>query len=685
MIARRSATLAAALFAVAAAAPAGTQAQDLSAGLRVVRLQAQPAELSLQVGQTVPFRVIGVDAAGDPVAGAALRMGGPRGTLRIDQDAGTVTGLDAGTFELVAAVILPPDADVQPPVLRVPVTVTWPAVTQVDIRPEPGGLYVGTTLDHEAVGRLARGAVRPDAQIRWSSSAPAVATVDAWGSVTAHAPGAVTITATSDGASGTVTYDVQPFPATDVVITTRADRIRTGDVVPLTADVQNASGAPIQDVPVTWSFTFTPDDSIAAPGAGGQILFDRFVAEVPGVYTLLATAGPYTARKTLDVRPREVVQQIQLVGRGNVTDVHTSDLWVYEGVDGRDYAVTGTWGGNGWAYFWDATDPGNLVKIDSIHVDARTVNDVKVAPNGRYAALSREGASNRRNGVVLIDLSNPRDPEIAANYDDGLTGGVHNMFALDDYLFALSGGDKYVILDVRDIRNPKYVSEYNHTGADGEPSRIHDVWVHDGIAYSSEWQNGVVVVDVGNGKWGGTIESPKLVTNVPYPVGATHASFPYFQQSTGKFYLFLGDEIMNRSGSAWAGTTPNLTERGGVPITTTGYYHIIDFTDPENPQDVARYEVPEFGTHNLWVEDDKLYTAYYEGGLRIVDVSGELLGNLANQGREIAVFKPFAPDGFIANAPMVWGPQPHKGHIFFSDFNSGIWSVKLVPPRRPAT
>ena len=100
---------------------------------------------------------------------------------------------------------------------------------------------------------------------------------------------------------------------------------------------------------------------------------------------------------------------------------------------------------------------------------------------------------------------------------------------------------------------------------------------------------------------------------------------------------------------------------------------------------VARYEVPEFGTHNLWVEDDKLYSAYYDGGMRVVDVSGELLGNLATQGREVAVFKPFDPNGFIANAPMVWGPQPHKGHVFFSDFNSGLWSVRLVPPSRPAT
>jgi hypothetical protein len=434
-------------------------------------------------------------------------------------------------------------------------------------------------------------------------------------------------------------------------------------------------------VPVVWSYTFIPDDSIAAPGAAGLVADNRFVAEVAGQYTLLANAGPITARKVIDVRPRDVVRNVQVMGKGSVSDVHTSDLWVFEGVDGRDYAVTGTWGADGYAYFWDVTDPGSIAKVDSIRVDARTVNDVKVSPDGRYAALSREGASNRRNGVVIIDLKDPQNPVQASVFDEGLTGGVHNMFATNDHLFALSGGDKYVILDVRDIYNPKYVSEYNHPD-----SRIHDVWVHDGFAYSSEWGNGVVVVDVGNGRYGGTIESPKFVTNVPYPVGRTHAAFPYFQESTGRFYLFLGDEILNRQGAAWSGAgLGRLAARGGTPSVTSGYYHIIDFTDPMNPKDVARYEVPEFGTHNLWVEDDVLYSGYYEGGMRAVDVSGELMGNLANQGREIAVFKAFDPQGFAPNAPFAWGAQPHKGYVFFSDFNSGLWAVKLTPRTRPVS
>jgi hypothetical protein len=119
-----------------------------------------------------------------------------------------------------------------------------------------------------------------------------------------------------------------------------------------------------------------------------------------------------------------------------------------------------------------------------------------------------------------------------------------------------------------------------------------------------------------------------------------------------------------------------------VPLATRGYIQVVDLTDPDNPAMVARYEVTEYGTHNIWVEDDMLFQAYYEGGLRVVDVSGELMGNLYTQGREIAAFKPFDPTGFVANSPMVWSAIPFKGHVFFSDTNSGLWAVKIEPKER---
>ena len=114
-----------------------------------------------------------------------------------------------------------------------------------------------------------------------------------------------------------------------------------------------------------------------------------------------------------------------------------------------------------------------------------------------------------------------------------------------------------------------------------------------------------------------------------------------------------------------------------MPSRPEGWIHIIDWSDWEFPREVARYQVPEAGSHNIWIEDDILYVGYYDGGLRVVDVSGELLGDLYKQGREIARFLPYDPEGFIPTSPFVWGAQPYKGHVFFTDWNTGLWAVKL--------
>jgi hypothetical protein len=659
---------------------ASQDAQELEAGLAVRDIRVQPATIQVEAGATTPISVELLDASGRTVTGATIRMGGNRRGFGI-VDGTAIRGIAAGEYELIVSVAIPPGADAAPVTVSVPVVVSWPAVAEVQLDDGGATLYAGTGARFSAGAFHGDGSQRPEAAIHWSSSNPGVASVDRFGNVFGESAGSATISAESEGVVGEVSVQVRAFTGQSMEIGGGSDQARTGDVLTFEAVIEDGSGSRLSDVPVDWGFSFIQDDTIDATGAGGMVREGKFVANVPGQYTLLASAGGLSARRVVDVRPRNAIQEVQVQGQGSVDNVHTSDLWIYEGNDGRDYAVTGTWGGDGMAYFWDVTDPSNIIKTDSIQVDARTVNDVKVSPNSRYAAISREGASNRRNGVVILDLADPAHPVIASTFDEGLTGGVHNVFATDDYLFALSAGDKYVILDVTDITNPTYVSEYNHPD-----SRVHDVWVHDGVAYSSEWGNGVVVVDVGNGKWGGSIENPVFVTNVPYPVGATHAAYPYFQESTGKFYLFLGDEIMNRNGAAWSGAgLGRIPEKGGTPSVTRGYIHIIDFTDPENPVDVARYEASEFGTHNFWIEDDVLYVAYYEGGVRVVDVEGELMGNLAEQGREMAVYKAFDPNGYVANAPMAWGPQPYKGYLFFSDFNSGLHAVKVEPRDRPVS
>jgi len=199
---------------------------------------------------------------------------------------------------------------------------------------------------------------------------------------------------------------------------------------------------------------------------------------------------------------------------------------------------------------------------------------------------------------------------------------------------------------------------------------IHDVWVVDGIAYSSNWDDGIVAVDVGGGGMGGAPNNPVELGRTRYPSGWNHAAYPYRSQSTGKFLMIGGDEAF-----------PYQTiGEPDTPDRAAGWIHIYEWDEWEDAREVARYQVPEAGTHNLWVEDDILYIGYYNGGLRVVDISGELRGDLYRQGREIAVFWPQDPESFIPNAPMVWGPQPYKGHIFVADHHSGLWAVKLVDP-----
>ncbi len=646
---------------------------------------ARPAAIEVEVGQSVPLEVVAFDASGAELT-TQFRFAAPRTALRVRN--GQLTALEAGSFNVVATAIVA--AGSAPFSIEIPVTIKWPAITRLEIAGDVDHLFVGTLASHSVRAYHADGTLRPEAPVRWEVSSEAVASIDRFGTLTATGAGRVTVTATAEAAQATVEYAVREFSGTQIEISGAVDGARTGDVIPFSARVSDASGTALEDVPIEWTLAFTPAADHVASAAGGQVTNGRFVADLPGVYTVSASAGSITDRVRFEVSPRDVVRKLDIVGSGSNSRVRTTDFWIFEAQDGRDYAIAGSKQSDGHAFVWDVTDPSNIIKTDSIQVDARSVNDVKVSPDARYATVTREGASDRKNGVVILDLADPAHPVIAAEVTERLTGGVHNAFPDDDYAYVLSNGDKYVILDMSDIYSPQIVGEYDHPN-----SRLHDVWVHDGIAYSAEWATGVVAVDVGNGKWGGSVEHPVYISSLPVPSAGTHAVFPYVSESAGKFYVFIGDEIMTREGLAWGGYPRAMgsyaeqydpeTGTGGIPLTTQGYIQVIDFTDPENPEMVARYEVSEYGTHNIWVEDDVLYQAYYEGGLRVVDVSGELMGNLYTQGREMAVFKPADPQGFTANSPMVWSAMPHKGHIFFSDTNSGLWAVKLQPTGRPVS
>jgi len=653
-----------------AAAPARAPQPDASTpamGPRPARVTVQPSTLTLKVGDTATVTAVVVDSAGQAIDTRVLFVSSNRRSLIVTTD-GHVQAIDGGDYEVRA--LLPSAPRVRG---EVSVHVEYPPVASLGWVDPHERIYLGAVVPLALTITDGGGHERSDVTVQWASSDPSIASIDRYGVLTAHRTGQVTLRASVDSVSVSRTARVVPNPVRTIRISVSADSARTGDVIHVAAQALDAKGQPVADAPILYSLAPMVADTLFATSAPAEIDAEgRFVAEEPGRYTVLATGPGVVVQTGITITARDVSQRVQLVGRGAVRDVHTSDLWIWQGADGRDYAVTGTWGANGVAYFWDVTDPAAAFLVDSVMVDARTVNDVKISEDGRVAVLTREGASNRKNGIVILDVSDPRNVQMLSTFDDELTGGVHNTFIYHNHVFAVNNGTRYDIIDISDPRMPHRVGRFE---LQVPGHRVHDVWVEDGIAYSSNWANGVVLVDVGNGVAGGTPEHPVEFASYKYPMKSTHAAFPY-RSPTGKFYVFIGDEMFPYGLNTAAGGTPNEAR---------GYIHIVDFTDPDHPQEVARYQVPEAGSHNLWVENDKLYVAFYNGGLRVVDVSGELKGNLYAQGREIARYMSYDPEGVIANAPFVWGPQPYKGNIFFTDWNSGLWTVTLEPREQPLT
>ena len=663
-----AAVLAGVVTLAAAPWPAAAQAEPETGALT---LEVTPDRLTLAVGEKATLAASVRDEAGAVVDATVIYLSRARRSVSVTRS-GEVEAHRPGEFTLVALVPADSDSRSRRPEARVrievPVTVPPPAAARITFADAPPKYYVGTRprLAVEVVDVV--GTVRSDIPVSFVSADGGVAEVDRFGFLTLHAPGSVEITATAEEVGDRLTIEVETSPVTSLELRASTRTALTGDVVRFTATAKDARGLPVRGVPVRFAVGGETAPAIVAAGAAAHVAEDgRFVAERSGLYTVVATTGRHSASSTLSVEPRDVRREVEVVGRGKVLDRHTSDLWIWEGTDGRDYAITGTWGADGSSYIWDVTDPANIEKLHEVKVDARTVNDVKVSEDGDIAVISREGASDRRNGIVILGVGNPREGvPILSEFTDQLTGGVHNVFISEDHVFALSAGRRYDVIDIEDPRAPRRVGRFE---LDTRGHSIHDVWVSDGVAFSSNWTDGVVAVDVGGGGRGGTPEKPVELGRYAYPSGWNHAAFPYRSQSTGKFYLFAGDESFPYGGYS--------NERGGAPSRAAGWIHVIDWSDWDNPHEVARYQVPEAGSHNLWIEDDVLYVAFYNGGLRVVDISGELMGDLYRQGREIAMYVPADPEGYIANAPFVWGPQPFKGHVFFTDWNTGLWAVKL--------
>jgi hypothetical protein len=283
---------------------------------------------------------------------------------------------------------------------------------------------------------------------------------------------------------------------------------------------------------------------------------------------------------------------------------------------------------------------------------------------------------------VIFDASDPCHPKVIAEYTETVTGGVHSSYVYQGHVYLTDDATGSMrVIDIRDPFHPKEVARWQ-TEQTEAGRYVHDVMVVDGLAYLAYWNDGLVILDVGNGMKGGSPANPQFVSQFKYDLNATYARVeqlwgPGFVRGThtawrqGR-YVFVGDEVYA------ARPYKGLTEGNSL---TFGRLHVIDVSDIAHPRAVAWYEPTDGGVHNVWVVGDTLYLGNYQGGARVLDVSGELKGDLLRQGREISWILTADSTGAQAHTPFAWGAVVRDGNIFVPDINSGLWILRLEPKR----
>ena len=635
----------------------------------IARVEVTPATGELKVGGTLQLSARAVDSAGREVPGARIGWfaAGDGGSV---DSLGTVHAGYRGTVRATAVASV---GSSRPTLGQAVIRIVPQDAARVEISPQPARLAVGTTLTLSGIGYSGQNDRTPD-RVTFATSDARVASITPDGRLTAIAPGSATITARAGAATARHTVQVVAGTVSRVTITPASRAVRTGDVIRFAAQATGSAGRPLADVAVRWSVAATDPEGVAQIDDQGA-----FVAERPGKYTVTARIGRQTADAVVTVELRRVGRGMEVMGRvplkfpGAEVWVHPAGRCAYMStIADRVYAI-------------DVSNPRQPQIVDSMMTNSRIVNDVMTTEDGKYGVFSREGASDRKNGIVVFDASDPCHPKPVGEYTQTVSGGVHSSFVYQGHVYLTDDATGSMrIIDIRDPRNPKEVGRWQ-TEQTEQGRYVHDVDVKDGLAYLSYWNDGLIVLDVGNGIKGGTPAQPKLVSQLKYNLDETYARVDqlYGLGARGTHtawrhgkYVFVGDEVY--------ASKPATGLQNGNSL-TWGRLHVVDVSDIEKPKIVAWYEPTDGGVHNVWVEGDTLYMGNYQGGARTVDISGELKGDLLRQGREISWIFTADDKGVNPHQTFAWGAVVKNGTIFVPDINSGLWILRMEPRREPVT
>ena len=248
-----------------------------------VNIAAGPA--TVLVGQSVQLSAATRSASGAPLTGRVVRWNSSNAAVGTVSDAGLFSAVAVGSTTITATSEGASNTATMA-VLPVP-------VASVSLTPTAGTLLVGQSLQLAASPRDSIGGTLSGRDVTWSSSEASRATVSGTGLVTALSVGPVTISASSEGRTGTATLSVLPVPVASVIVSAPSALVQIGQTLQLSAVTRDSAGGALNGRTIAW----TSSDPTRASVSGSGVL----TALTAGAATITASSEGRSGSVTVTI------------------------------------------------------------------------------------------------------------------------------------------------------------------------------------------------------------------------------------------------------------------------------------------------------------------------------------------------------------------------------------------------
>ena len=271
-----------------------------------------PGQITIFSGQALQLSALVTDDRGQVLTGRPISYASSNPQVATVTNTGLVTGLTAGTVTITAT-----SEDVSG---AATITVAREPVASLVVSPATATMSVGQPLQLSAIARSATGQSLSLAGriVSWSTSTPAITSLQSGGLVTALAPGTGVVIVTVDGVQASATLTVKVVPVVSVAVSPATASVAAGTTTTLTATPRDSAGQPLYLRVATWSSSNSGRATVNSSGvvtgvSAGTVTITATMEGKSGSATVTVTPAPVATVTVTPAAPNvNVGQTVQL-------------------------------------------------------------------------------------------------------------------------------------------------------------------------------------------------------------------------------------------------------------------------------------------------------------------------------------------------------------------------------------